>query len=108
MNSRSSGSIDVQGSSSPIEVSDILSLPKDASIRLITSYKPVKVSLPKGTEVKAKLRSEYGKIQSDFPVYLNADDKKLSTLAGIPVEIETSQNIYLLEEWVNKYGKFNL
>ena len=95
---RSAGSIDVQGSSSPIEVSDILNLPPHSHIRLITTYKPVKLYVPDKADIKARVKTEYGKVRSDFPVYLSEDNTKIDTEGSTIVEIETSQDIILRKE----------
>jgi DUF4097 and DUF4098 domain-containing protein YvlB len=99
---RTAGSIEVRGDSSPIEVSQIEKLPADSRIDLITTYKPVTLSLPAFAAVQIWARTEYGKISSDFPVYLNNDDGKAVKMAlghgYTPVRIETSGDIILKKE----------
>ena len=91
------GSIVVKGSSSPIEITGIKKMPKDGGIELITTYKPITLHLPESADVILSAYTTYGKINSDFPVYLSsaknaapeAAEKKGSTL----VRLETSGNI---------------
>jgi DUF4097 and DUF4098 domain-containing protein YvlB len=96
-----SGSIDVRGSSSPIEVSNIRKLPEDARIDLVTTYKPITLTLPENADVAVSANSEYGKIRSDFPVYLNGDEKGARLELGkasVTVHLKTSSNIILKKE----------
>jgi hypothetical protein len=91
------GSIVVKGSSSPIEITGIKKMPKDGRIELITTYKPITLHLPESADVILSAYTTYGKINSDFPVYLSsaknaapeAAEKKGSTV----VRLETSGNI---------------
>jgi DUF4097 and DUF4098 domain-containing protein YvlB len=94
-----SGSIEVRGDSSPIEVSSIDKLPAAGRVELYTTYKPVTLFLPASTSAKIFARTEYGKIRSDFPVYLNNTDEKTATIdmgsGGAVVRIETTADIIL-------------
>jgi DUF4097 and DUF4098 domain-containing protein YvlB len=100
---RTAGSIEVRGDSSPIEVSQITKVPAGGRINLITTYKPVTLALPASAAVQISARTTYGKIRSDFPVYLNNDDDgktvKLELGNGSTlVRIETSGDIVLRKE----------
>ena len=92
-----SGSIVVMGESSPIEVSQIKSIPANGEIELRTTYKPVTIHIPKDANVSISAQTEYGKIRSDFPVYLSDDDNKDIKIemgkSTIPVTIKTSKDI---------------
>lgn len=101
---RTAGSIDVRGDSSPIEVAQIEKLPAGSRINLMTTYKPVTLALPAAAAVQISAHSQYGKIRSDFPVYLNNDDDdgkavklELGT-GGAMVRVETSGDIILRKE----------
>jgi DUF4097 and DUF4098 domain-containing protein YvlB len=101
---RTAGSIDVRGDSSPIEVSQVEKLPAGGQINLITTYKPVTLSLPAAAAVQISARTTYGKIRSDFPVYLNNDEEEGRAVklelgnGGTLVRIETSGDIVLRKE----------
>ena len=100
---RTGGSIKVRGQNSSIEVYAIEKLPKESQIELITSYKPVTLSLPDAANVKISAYTSYGKIRSDYPVYLNEDSNKQQARVelgdgSILVRIETSGNITLRKE----------
>lgn len=95
------GSIQVHGDSSPIDVSDIRALPKGARIDLVTSYKPVTLVLPADADVKVLANTQYGKIRSDFPVYLDSESGENKNVhfelgnASASVRVETSADIIL-------------
>jgi hypothetical protein len=89
---RTSGSIIVQGSSSPIEVSQIKNLPTNGQVELITTYKPILLYIPKNAHVNISANTRYGKIHSDFPVYLDEGDKN-----KIRIEIGGGQTSVLLK-----------
>jgi DUF4097 and DUF4098 domain-containing protein YvlB len=97
-----SGSIHVRGDSSPIEVSNLRHLPAGGAIELITTYKPVTLGLPATASVKISAQTEYGKIRSDFPVYLMGDDDKQVKIevgtGGNLVRIATSGDITIRKE----------
>jgi hypothetical protein len=97
-----SGSIDVHGDSSPIEVSRIEKLPAGSRINLFTTYKPVTLYLPASAAVKIFARTQYGKIRSDFPGYLNDEEGKAVQMeqgnGNTLVRIETSADITLRKE----------
>jgi hypothetical protein len=99
---QTSGSIVVSGSSSPIEVSSIKRLPADGEIELITTYKKIQLALPEDADVTISASTRYGRIRSDFPVYLDSeDDKKIEVKLGkgrTMVRLETSGNIILKKE----------
>ncbi|MGH7455690.1 MAG: hypothetical protein ACRENG_30320, partial [bacterium] len=99
---RTASSIEVRGDSSPIEVSQIEKLPANGRINLFTTYKPVTLALPASAAVQISARSEYGKIRSDFPVYLNDSEGKTVKMSmgngGTLVQIETSGDIVLRKE----------
>lgn len=96
---RAASSIEVRGDSSRIEVSQIEKLPANGRINLFTTYKPVTQALPASAPAQISARTEYGKIRSDFPVYLNdSEGKTLKTAigtGGTVVQIETSGDIVL-------------
>jgi len=99
---RTSGSIVVQGSSSPIEVSQIKNLPSNAQVELITTYKPILLYVPKNPNVNISAYTRYGKISSDFPVYLDEEDKnriRIELGAGqTAVRLQTSGNITIKKD----------
>jgi hypothetical protein len=90
-----SGSIVVNGQSSPIEVSQIKSLPKTGKIELITSYKPITLELPDNPDVEIYASYQYGKLYSDFPVYVNKEDEIQAKIGKgiIPIKLITSSDI---------------
>ena len=99
---RTGGSINVRGQNSSIEVYAIEKLPAQSRIELITSYKPVTLALPEAANVKVSAYTSYGKIRSDFPVYLTGESDKSGKLelgdGSSLVRIETSGNITLTKE----------
>ena len=98
----SAGSVRVQGNSSPIEVIDVKAAPPGSEFELITKYKPVKLTLPAETDAVVRAETQYGKIYSDFPVYLGVDpDKqvKIEQKKGkVLVKIKTTQDITIREK----------
>lgn len=94
-----SGSIKVWGRNSPIEVRDIKKLPGGSRIELITTYKPITLELPGDAKVKVSAYTRYGKIYSDFPVYLKKSQERgmaIETGEGdIFVRLQTDQDITL-------------
>jgi DUF4097 and DUF4098 domain-containing protein YvlB len=110
---RTSGSIVVHGDSSPVEVDEIKSLPAGGRIEILTSYKPVTLTLPADAEVAIQAKSEYGKISSDFPVFLSGTDPntvstKLAAKLGeatVLVRIETSADIRITSGRIVVPGK---
>jgi hypothetical protein len=94
---QTSGSVVVRGSSSPIEVTQVKSLPAGSRIELITTYKPVVVEIPADADVAISASTQYGQIRSDFPVYLLDKGTKSVEVelgkASITVRIETSGDI---------------
>jgi hypothetical protein len=92
-----SGSVVVRGSSSPIEVTQVKSLPQGSRVELITTYKPIIVEIPGDADVAISASTQYGKIRSDFPVYLLDKGTKSIKVelgkASIIVRIETSGDI---------------
>jgi len=99
---RTSGSIIVQDSSSPIEVTQIKNLPKEGQVELITTYKPILLHIPKSANVIISASTRYGKINSDFPVYLDKEDKhKIRVELGngqTAVNLKTSGNITIKKD----------
>ncbi len=95
----SSGSINILGKSSPIEVTEIAGIPDGGQIKLITSYKPITLFLPAEVDVSVSAYSKYGKIESDYPVYLQNQEKSGTRVkigdGRIQVILETDQNITL-------------
>jgi DUF4097 and DUF4098 domain-containing protein YvlB len=93
---KTGGSISVRGSSSPIEVMEIQSVPKGGKIELITTYKPITLTLPESVEAAISAVTTYGKIRSDYPVYLQESEKNIKIevgKGGILVKLETSGDI---------------
>ena len=85
-------------------MSQITKVPAGGSINLLTTYKPVTLTLPANAAVQISAHTQYGKIRSDFPVYLNndEDDGKAIKLelgnGGALVRVETSGDIILRKE----------
>jgi hypothetical protein len=77
-------------------------LPAGGRITLFTTYKPVTLSLPAAAAVKIFAQTTYGKIRSDFPVYLNDEEGKAVKMeqgdGSTLVRIETSGDIVLRKE----------
>jgi hypothetical protein len=98
---QTSGSIRVVGDSSGVEVSQIRMLPKGSTIDIRTSFKPIMVAIPKDAEVAVSAKTEFGKIHSDYPVYLGGEDNRPAVGVGkgtIPVRLETSADITIKKE----------
>ena len=98
---KTAGSIIIKGSSSPIEISDMKQLPAGNRIDLKTTYKPITLTLIKDAPVAIHAKTKHGKIRSEYPVYLNDDEKSVRIEEGeqnIPVRIETSHNITIKKE----------
>jgi DUF4097 and DUF4098 domain-containing protein YvlB len=93
---KTAGSISVRGNSSPIEVAEIQSIPRGGKVELITTYKPILLTLPEGVEAAISAVTRYGKIRSDFPVYLQDSDKSIKIelgKGGVMVKLETTSDI---------------
>jgi len=100
---QTSGSIRVRGESSSVEVSRIKNLPDGSVIDIRTTFKPILISFPAAAELKLTARTDFGKILSDFPVYLeDTDEKKQIRLetgkGGVTVTLETSAGITIKKE----------
>jgi hypothetical protein len=90
----------VHGNSSPIEISEIKSIPEIATIDLFTTYKPISLELPSATKVQIGAHSEYGKIKSDYPVFIL--DKDIAGYdpdkSGVKIMIETTADITITKK----------
>ena len=90
----------VNGSSSPIEVV-VDRIPEAGRIELNTSYKTIDLTMPASADIMLSAKTKYGKIRSDFPVYLMHDEKRVEIRNGkgkFPVHVETSHNINIKEK----------
>lgn len=97
---KTSGSIAVRGESSAVEISQIEALPAGSRIEIKTSFKPITLSLPEGIGIQGTARTEFGKIEVDFPVYLlNTGDTERKAVKfdsgkpGVTLDLETSAGI---------------
>jgi hypothetical protein len=97
---RTSGSITVVGESSAVEVGQIKALPAGSAVEIRTSFNPILISLPAGIQVQGTARTGFGKILTDFPVYLKeAVDVEGQSVSfgsdkpGVMLKLETSANI---------------
>jgi len=64
------GSVLARGESSSVELSAVKSLPPGSMVDIRTSYNPITVTLLAGVEPKITARTEFGRIRSDYPVYI--------------------------------------
>jgi DUF4097 and DUF4098 domain-containing protein YvlB len=64
------GSVLVRSESSSVELSAIKSLPLGSVVDIRTSFNPITVTFPAGVEPKIMVRTEFGRVRSDFPVYI--------------------------------------
>ena len=97
---KTSGSIWINGESSGVEISEIKALPAGSVIEIKTSFKPIDLTLPAGTVVLGTARTEFGKIVTEFPVYLldggEAGRRAVrfeTGKAGVTLKLETSADI---------------
>ena len=95
-----SGSISILGESSAVDIEAIKALPPGGVIDVKTSFKPIRVVLPAGTEVQGTARTESGKIITEFPVILRDPGKAGGRVvafgtgkAGLTLKLETTENI---------------
>jgi hypothetical protein len=72
---QTSGSIRVTSESGMIEVSDISLLPQNAEVSLKASFGSIRLMLKSDVDAWITASSEFGKIQSDFPVYLGEEGR---------------------------------
>ena len=77
-------------------------LSKGGKVELIATYKPILLHLPRNADAVISAYSWYGKISSDFPVYLDeGDDKKIRIELGegkTEVSLKTSANITIKKD----------
>ena len=99
---RTSGSITVLGESSSVDVEQVKSLPAGSLIDIKTSFKPIRLALPEATEVEGTARTEFGRITTDFPVFLKDtagfEGRAVSFSSGegeVPLKVEKYANIML-------------
>ena len=98
------GSIKISGNSSPVTISDVRALPKLSRIEVITSYKPITLSLPADTDVSVAAQTKYGKIRSDWAVYLPEDDENFIEIGrkradtAVSVFLKTSADITIRKQ----------
>jgi hypothetical protein len=93
------GSVLVRSESSSVELAAMKSLPPGSVIDIRTSFGPVTVTFPAGVEPRITVRTEFGRVRSDFPVYavdtgtggvrVESRDEKASPNAVV-VRLETS------------------
>ena len=95
-----SGSISILGESSAVDIEGIKALPPGGVIDVKTSFKPIRVVLPAGTEVRGTARTESGKIITEFPVILRDPGKAGGRVvafgtgkAGLTLKLETTEDI---------------
>jgi hypothetical protein len=64
------GSVLVRSESASVELVAVKSLPPGSVVDIRTSYNPITVTFPAGVEPRIWARTEYGRVRSDFPVYM--------------------------------------
>jgi len=80
----------------------VKNLSKGGKVEYITTYKPILLRIPKSANVIISASTRYGKINSDFPVYLDKEDKnKIRVELGdgqTAVNLKTSGNITIKKD----------
>jgi DUF4097 and DUF4098 domain-containing protein YvlB len=89
--------ITVVGESSPVDISQLKAPIAGGLISVRTSLSPITLTVPAGTGIQGSAKSEFGKIVTDFPVYLrearNEDSQTVEFGAGpggLTLKLETS------------------
>jgi len=102
---RSSGSITIRSESGGVEVSEIKALPAGSVIEIKSTFNPITLTLPAGTEIQGTAKTDFGKISSDFPVILKDGvgfgEKSVtfeSPKPGVTVRLEGSADITIRRE----------
>ncbi|MDD8026736.1 MAG: hypothetical protein PHI34_09485 [Acidobacteriota bacterium] len=97
---KTGGFITVVGESGGVDISQLKTLAAGSIIDVKTTFKPISLTLPAGTEIQGTARTEYGKIITDFPVYLldnrEGDGQAIefrTGKGGITVKLETTAGI---------------
>jgi hypothetical protein len=95
-----SGSITVVGESSSVEIEAVKALPAGSLIDIKTSFKPIRLTLPAGTEIQGTAKTQFGKINTAIPVILKDSGafegqsvRFESGKGGITLTLETSADI---------------
>ena len=104
---RSSGSITIRSESGGVAVGEIKALPAGAVIEIKSTFNPITLTLPAGTEIQGTAKTDFGKIISDFPVILKDGvgfgQKSVtfeSPKPGVTVRLEGSADITIRREKV--------
>lgn len=102
---RTSGPITVTAESSSVEIAEIKALPAGCVIDVQTSFRPIRITLPAGTEVQGTAKAGFGKVVSDIPVTLSdpgsLDGQVVSFGAGkggVTLNLETSADITIKKQ----------
>jgi hypothetical protein len=93
-----SGSIRVKGHSSPVGISHIKKLPLDGEIDVQTTYKDIRLILPASAKVVISAYSKYGKIESDYPIFVlkgGGQDSTHRQEGKTFVQLKTSRKIVI-------------
>jgi hypothetical protein len=94
---RSNGSIVINSEGSPVEIKEIARLAKPSIIDITTTMNPITLHLPGHLAVALSAKTEYGKIRSDYPVYLDEPEEPrpapVAGREGIPVRLQTDGDI---------------
>jgi DUF4097 and DUF4098 domain-containing protein YvlB len=94
---QTAGSIIIRSQSGSVNVSDFKILPATATIDILTTFEKIELNLPAGTEAAVQAKTSFGKIESDYPVYMNSS-KPLKVKAGqVIIKLETDSDIIVRE-----------
>ena len=95
----SAGSLAINGHNSPIEVSSVAAFPATGRVELFTTGRSIKLHIPAGADIQARLQTNSGKIRSDFPLFTEENDRRSARLelghAGTQVHVRTDGDITL-------------
>jgi len=97
---RTSGPIKVNGEDASVDIAEIKALPPGSVIDVKTSFQPIRLTLPSGTEFRGTAKAEFGKVVTEIPVTLldpgSPDGQAVSFGAGkggVMLKLETTGDI---------------
>lgn len=95
---QTAGSITVRSQSGSVNVSDFKILPATAMIDISTTFEKIELNLPNGTETAVQAKTSFGKIESDYPIYMNSSKPQKIKAGQVIIKLETDSDIIVREE----------
>ena len=94
---QTSGSILVKSESGLVAVTEMNALPDGATVIISTTFNPIDLILPANTDAVVKAKTEFGEIESDFPVHMSKREVSLKS-GQVLIDLKTSDDITVLKK----------